>query len=152
MCVRVSGQGEYELGVEYLQQAFEIAKSVSNVGWLQRAQVCVGLTRAQQMLPLFSTHTNAASPDDIHRILTWKDRRQDVMTSSGFRFCHFVRLQSITVALLTCLCYYQLGGLSLKTSLCVCYLQWRRNRRGRWEENQEKKSMVGWKQLLKASW
>ncbi|XP_031441258.1 tetratricopeptide repeat protein 29 isoform X2 [Clupea harengus] len=77
MGIIYSNRGEYERGVEYLQQAYELAKSVCNVGRLQQAQVCVGVTRAQRMLPSFSAHTNNGNPDDIQRIITWKDRRQD---------------------------------------------------------------------------
>ena len=75
--------------MEYLQQAYELAKSVCNVGRLQQAQVCVGVTRAQRMLPSFSAHTNNGNPDDIQRIITWKDRRQDAFDySSEFRLDH----------------------------------------------------------------
>ncbi|KAL2079353.1 hypothetical protein ACEWY4_025097 [Coilia grayii] len=77
-----SKRGEYERGVEYLQQAYDIARSMRDVGWLQRAQVCVGVASAQRMLSSFSAHISSGNHNNVQLISTWKDSRQNAFDHS----------------------------------------------------------------------
>ncbi|KAJ1216606.1 hypothetical protein NDU88_004207 [Pleurodeles waltl] len=74
------GTGGYEKACEYFLQAYEAAITLTEPLLAEEAQVHYGIAKAHALMVPVCSHTEAADPVSIRRLVAWKENRSDVFS------------------------------------------------------------------------
>ncbi|XP_066528318.1 tetratricopeptide repeat protein 29 [Hoplias malabaricus] len=72
-----SSIGEFDGSCEYFKQAYEVACGLGSMPLLQKAQVCVGTSKAHSILQTYAAHVVDNTPKSIQTLIRWKETREE---------------------------------------------------------------------------
>ncbi|XP_064420532.1 tetratricopeptide repeat protein 29 [Latimeria chalumnae] len=73
-----NARGQCDKACEFFDQAYAVAKNLSDLPLLEMTQVHYGIAKTHGLMTTVSKHIEAAGQVNIERLLTWKDSRNDM--------------------------------------------------------------------------